>query len=713
MSWFPYTSTYQKLGLNPASSSGWGNLASVSDDDIYYNSADNSYYFYFKVEALSPNHITLKGKIPSFAGVYLDTGSVRAFVRVESATALANSGLASFRSGLFIYYSVDFATTATIPVQNVWKVTFWNLHNTGGTNGWKERLLDIYVCRVTDSTGVVFTDGSAIQADDLNKVAKQTLFVADETDQLVLFTETANISTKYDKVGGEITGNADIAGTLAVGGLLTAESGINANNTRITNVAVPTENNHVATKQYVDNVVGSGTTVTILDDSITSAKLSKIVGDEAVSTATIKSLAVTTEKLNDGAVTTAKLAIGAVSGNQIFTGISLLNKIAPSSLGNSSTGLGGTPLFETTNNSSGFDLQRPVTSNTIRVGAITETKIATDAITTTKILNGNVTADKLATDSVTNAKILNYTIDASKLNAGTNFTYNNSGQFTINKLTIGRHPTPSTNPIVMDATASGDSTLTIPYPSALKIAQSWSTLASNVVNNGGLRYVLTLEPQYGGPTGDILGNAPPTLRYRLFPEEAYPSRICIHEQLINQYAQSSPNIVRDAWTKRVFNKILFNNTDFFILNANGSFSVTTNGAGTWLIEGFSSFQTKAQLGGFGFASYITRIAGPGYNPDNYPQNYVNYTTLVKGTYSTIDGEYDCGHSQISGTTVFFPNESYSLEYFYSQTPFNSINAGFLGPGHNGPFPDGQITDLKYHPFSALTLTKVSSRLSIT
>jgi hypothetical protein len=708
MSWFPYTNTYNKLALNSASASGWGNLASVADDEIYYNSADNSYSYYFQVEALSPDHIKLKGKTPSFAGVYVTaniggaTSGPIAFLRVNSATALNNIATPSFRSGQVIYYSVDFNNTFFSPVKNTWKVTFWNLHTTGGTNGWKQNLLDIYVCRETDSTAVVFTDGSAIQADDLNKVTKQALFVAEEADQFALFTETANISTKYDKAGGEITGNADIAGTLAVGGLLTAESGINANNTRITNVAVPTENNHVATKQYVDNVVGSGTTLTILDDSITSAKLSKIVGDEAVSTATIKDSAVTTEKLNDGSVTNEKLGIGAVNTNQIFTGISLLNKIAPNTIGFQSGGL--TPLFESTL----IDSQRPVTSATIRNGAVTTTRIADSAVTTAKILDGNVTTQKLLDEAVTNSKILNYTIEPSKLNAGTNFTYNNTGQFTINKLIIGRHPSASTNPITLDATVSGDSTLTIPYPSSLKIKQTWSGLTAGVVANSGLRYVLTLEPRYGGPTGDLLGDQPPDVRYRLFPEPAYPPRIVIHEQLINQYAQATPNIVRNAWTKRVFNKILFNNTNFFILNANGSFSVTSEGAGTWLIDGFSTFATRPQLGGFARARYISRIAGPGYNPDNNPTNYSSYTTLVKGTYSTIDSEDEDGQSRISGTTSFTPGESYSLEYFYTQT--SGTTAGFLGPAHDSPYPDGVITDLRYHPFSVLTLTKVSDNV---
>jgi len=48
-------------------------------------------------------------------------------------------------------------------------------------------------------------------------------------------------------------------------------------------------------------------------------------------------------------------------------------------------------------------------------GSISTAKLATDAVTTAKILNANVTADKLASDAVTTAKILNANVTADKL----------------------------------------------------------------------------------------------------------------------------------------------------------------------------------------------------------------------------------------------------------------------------------------------------------
>lgn len=54
-------------------------------------------------------------------------------------------------------------------------------------------------------------------------------------------------------------------------------------------------------------------------------------------------------------------------------------------------------------------------SPTVVAGAIDTTKLATDAVTTVKILNANVDTAKLATDSVSTAKILNANVDTTKL----------------------------------------------------------------------------------------------------------------------------------------------------------------------------------------------------------------------------------------------------------------------------------------------------------
>jgi hypothetical protein len=68
----------------------------------------------------------------------------------------------------------------------------------------------------------------------------------------------------------------------------------------------------------------------------------------------------------------------------------------------------------------------------IATGAITADKLASDSVTTAKILNANVTAAKLASDAVTTAKILDANVTASKL-ANTAVT---AGSYTTANITV-------------------------------------------------------------------------------------------------------------------------------------------------------------------------------------------------------------------------------------------------------------------------------------
>ena len=68
----------------------------------------------------------------------------------------------------------------------------------------------------------------------------------------------------------------------------------------------------------------------------------------------------------------------------------------------------------------------------IATGAITADKLASDSVTTTKILNANVTAAKLASDAVTTAKILDANVTAAKL-ANTAVT---AGSYTTANITV-------------------------------------------------------------------------------------------------------------------------------------------------------------------------------------------------------------------------------------------------------------------------------------
>lgn len=60
----------------------------------------------------------------------------------------------------------------------------------------------------------------------------------------------------------------------------------------------------------------------------------------------------------------------------------------------------------------------PQQTLTIPDGSITAAKLASDAVTTAKILDANVTAGKLASNAVTTAKILDSNVTTSKINDG-------------------------------------------------------------------------------------------------------------------------------------------------------------------------------------------------------------------------------------------------------------------------------------------------------
>lgn len=63
---------------------------------------------------------------------------------------------------------------------------------------------------------------------------------------------------------------------------------------------------------------------------------------------------------------------------------------------------------------SGYSLT-DISSDSIKAGAINTSKLATDSVTTVKILDANVNTNKLATDSVTTVKILDAAVNTNKL----------------------------------------------------------------------------------------------------------------------------------------------------------------------------------------------------------------------------------------------------------------------------------------------------------
>ena len=239
----------------------------------------------------------------------------------------------------------------------------------------------VTIFRRSSDTLLNFSNGSTLQADDLNKLALLNIYTTEEaSDASLINTFDSQLFTKFDKSGGTISGNVDIPnGALSVPALFVTSSNVQAyiNTNRInmiggtiTGVPVPVNATDVANKSYVDSAVsaggggggGGGGSVTIEDDSITNAMLRKVVGQEAVGTTAIQAQAITASKLYVGG-----------------------------------------------------DFAGPVTTNTIRGSAVTATKLASNSVITSKIQNGAVTADKLATDSVITSKIQNGAVTADKL----------------------------------------------------------------------------------------------------------------------------------------------------------------------------------------------------------------------------------------------------------------------------------------------------------
>ena len=163
----------------------------------------------------------------------------------------------------------------------------------------------VEVRRVTPFTPALvdYADGSTLVAADLDTSNLQHLYLEQELDD-------ANKQAIY----------VDPAT-----GLLTAAS------QRITNVVDPANAQDAATKNYVDNFVGSTaniangavTTAKLADNSVTSAKIvdgTIVAGDlasDSVTTAKVANTAITAAKLATDSVTTAKVADGAITNAKL------------------------------------------------------------------------------------------------------------------------------------------------------------------------------------------------------------------------------------------------------------------------------------------------------------------------------------------------------------------------------------------------------------
>ena len=530
---------------------------------------------------------------------------------------------------------------------NVYRVVLGNEIGLGNTLYYVQfsRAYDpqaIYIVYRETSTYVpAFVNGSALTAEDLNSAFLQLSYQAEEKDQIGISEATINLDGKFDKAGGTISGATTINANLSMGG------------NRIENVATPVSANQVATKQYVDLANSVGGVPTILPDSITATELSKVAGSQAVSTATIQNLAVTSAKIADGNVGTTQIADASVTGDKLGN---IQGAIRCASDGSAN------PLYESSTNTAGsiLNLQRPVTSNSIRVSAITTTKIAdgavtavklgTDAVTTAKILNSNVTGEKIANSTITSAKLLT---------SGLSFT--SDGNLTAQATDVA------------SLTSTGD----VSVPSYLnhKLTNSWSSIDPTFAYTNGfsIEYI---------PQG--VNYALPPLTRRVKANNAYPYRVCLSQRdwKFMQTGNTLTSLIPNAtWSNRVFNIIDFNNTSFFTLNADGSFtfSSSADAYGTWLIEGFLQFGWDGSTAVF---DGYSRMFGPGY-ARTWPTN----TEVISNTWSSSDiNLFDGTSCHASGSTITDPKSmirgvikvlsgtscTFKLQHYVQANSFGSI-----------------------------------------
>jgi hypothetical protein len=270
------------------------------------------------------------------------------------------------------------------------------LNSLSGT-GFQEFVITIYR-RTATTNSTYFSNGSPIQASDLNAILLQSLYNSEEALEGIDSVNTIDLASKLnlrvETTGDTLTGSlnfSNVGSLTQIQGIQLNASGGGAVSTprvvltggTIQNVPTPALDSDAVNKAYVDGLtLNGGSAPVIADDSITETLLRKVVGEEAVTTATIRPFAVTNIKLGSGSVTPEKLSNNSVIGLKIATGAVTSAKLGASA----------------------------VTSVAINDGAVLEAKIGTGAVTNTKLGANSVTADKILDGTITSAKLANQTL---------------------------------------------------------------------------------------------------------------------------------------------------------------------------------------------------------------------------------------------------------------------------------------------------------------
>jgi len=225
---------------------------------------------------------------------------------------------------------VDQLTTA-YSFANATTISF----NTAPANGVAIR---IYRVTATDSAQATFFAGSAIRAQDLNDNNLQLLYATQET-----------VNRRIDSTGGTMSGDLNMGGN------------------KITNVADPTSNTDVVTKNYLDtfsfNPAGTGNVD--FTGNITVAGTATFSDDVTINTTGALTIPDGTEAERPTAVT------GMIRFNTDITQFEGYNGSSWSSIGGGATGGGADTVFFENSQTVTTDYTLTTNKNAVTAGPIT------------------------------------------------------------------------------------------------------------------------------------------------------------------------------------------------------------------------------------------------------------------------------------------------------------------------------------------------------
>lgn len=221
---------------------------------------------------------------------------------------------------------------------------------------------------------------------------------------------------------------------------------------------------------FANKFIGDGSSLTnvagVATGSIDTAKLASDAVDStkilsgAVGTSKIAAAAVSGEKLADGAVGTAKLAAAAVTAPKLADGAVETAKLAADSVTFAKLARNGCADGEVLQWSDALGRWRCSASAGVAAGSVDTSKLASDAVDSTKILNGAVGTLKLAANAVTSEKLLSDAAGLAKVTGG-------AAQVSGGKVGIGGAPALAKLELIEGSVGGVSTLLRLEAPSAV------------------------------------------------------------------------------------------------------------------------------------------------------------------------------------------------------------------------------------------------------